>query len=222
MEVDKVMDIRKIPIFKKISDEDIKKIEKFLPIEKRLYNKDSYIFMQNDMAEDIFYLVKGDVIVSKIDFSGKRYIVENFKEDVIFGEIYAYLNETYDFSAIVNADSEIYVIKNFKKIFSLDLSKEFLTSFINLLAKKCMGLSRKNQISTQFTLRQKIANYLIYNEENNLITLKMTREELADFLSTTRPSLSRELSKMKEEGIIDVEGKEIKILDKDTIIDLTY
>jgi len=222
MEVDKVMDIRKIPIFKKISDEDIKKIEKFLPIEKRLYNKDSYIFMQNDMAEDIFYLVKGDVIVSKIDFSGKRYIVENFKEDVIFGEIYAYLNETYDFSAIANADSEIYVIKNFKKIFSLDLSKEFLTSFINLLAKKCMGLSRKNQISTQFTLRQKIANYLIYNEENNLITLKMTREELADFLSTTRPSLSRELSKMKEEGIIDVEGKEIKILDKETIIDLTY
>src|SRR5699024_8271001 len=99
---------------------------------------------------------------------------------------------------------------------------EFLTSFINLLAKKCMGLSRKNQISTQFTLRQKIANYLIYNEENNLITLKMTREELADFLSTTRPSLSRELSKMKEEGIIDVEGKEIKILDKETIIDLTY
>lgn len=216
------MDIRRIPIFKKLSDEDIKKIEKFLPIEKRLYNKDSYIFMQNDMAEDIFYLVKGDVIVSKIDFSGKRYIVENFKEDVIFGEIYAYLNETYDFSAIANADSEIYVIKNFKKIFSLDLSKEFLTSFINLLAKKCMGLSRKNQISTQFTLRQKIANYLIYNEENNLITLKMTREELADFLSTTRPSLSRELSKMKEEGIIDVEGKEIKILDKDTIIDLTY
>lgn len=216
------MYIRRIPIFKKLSDEDIKKIEKFLPIEKRLYNKDSYIFMQNDMAEDIFYLVKGDVIVSKIDFSGKRYIVENFKEDVIFGEIYAYLNETYDFSAIANADSEIYVIKNFKKIFSLDLSKEFLTSFINLLAKKCMGLSRKNQISTQFTLRQKIANYLIYNEENNLITLKMTREELADFLSTTRPSLSRELSKMKEEGIIDVEGKEIKILDKDTIIDLTY
>lgn len=216
------MDIRRIPIFKKLSDEDIKKIEKFLPIEKRLYNKDSYIFMQNDMAEDIFYLVKGDVIVSKIDFSGKRYIVENFKEDVIFGEIYAYLNETYDFSAIANADSEIYVIKNFKKIFSLDLSKEFLTSFINLLAKKCMGLSRKNQISTQFTLRQKIANYLIYNEENNLITLKMTREELADFLSTTRPSLSRELSKMKEEGIIDVEGKEIKILDKETIIDLTY
>lgn len=216
------MEIRRIPMFDKLSDEDIIKIEKFLSIEKKFYKKDSYIFMQNDRAVDLFYLVKGDIIVSKIDFSGKRYIVQNFKENVIFGEVYAYLNEDYDFSAVANADSEVYVIKNFKKLFSLDLSKKFLSSFIDLLAKKCMALSRKNQISTQFTLRQKIANYLIYSEENNLVNLNMTREELADFLSTTRPSLSRELSKMKDEGIIDVDGKKIKILDKETIIDLTY
>ncbi|MCI5839058.1 MAG: Crp/Fnr family transcriptional regulator [Peptoniphilaceae bacterium] len=216
------MNLRDISIFKNTNDEDTKKIEENLEIKKVSFKKDSYIFRQNEMANDLFYLIKGDIIVSKIDYNGKRSIVQNFTEKSVFGEIYAYLNETYDFSAIANEDSLILIIKDFKKIFNLDLDKSFLISFIDLLAKKCMLLSRKNQISTQFTLRQKIANYLIYNEEKNIVKLEMTREELADFLSTTRPSLSRELSKMKSERIIDVNGKTIEILDKDTIIDLSY
>ncbi|MDY6018866.1 MAG: Crp/Fnr family transcriptional regulator [Anaerococcus sp.] len=216
------MDIKSIPIFKNLTDKDIRILEKTLQIEEKIYKKNSYIFMQNDKAKNLYYLLEGDIIVSKVDFNGKRSIVQNFKDKVLFGEIYAYLNETYDFSAMANEDSKVLAIKDFKKIFSIDLDRSFLLSFIDLIAKKCLLLSRKNQINTQFTLRQKIANYLIYNEEKNVVNLEMTREELADFLATTRPSLSRELSKMKSEGIIDVKGKIIKILDKDTIYDLTY
>ncbi|MDD7306583.1 MAG: Crp/Fnr family transcriptional regulator [Peptoniphilaceae bacterium] len=217
-----LMDIKSIPIFKNLTDKDIRILEKTLQIEEKIYKKNSYIFMQNDKAKNLYYLLEGDIIVSKVDFNGKRSIVQNFKDKVLFGEIYAYLNETYDFSAMANEDSKVLAIKDFKKIFSIDLDRSFLLSFIDLIAKKCLLLSRKNQINTQFTLRQKIANYLIYNEEKNVVNLEMTREELADFLATTRPSLSRELSKMKSEGIIDVKGKIIKILDKDTIYDLTY
>lgn len=216
------MDIRNIPIFKKMTDEDLKKLENLLEIEEVNYKKGSYIFRQNEKAKNLYYLLKGDIIVSKIDFNGKRSIVQNFTEDVLFGEVYAYLNEAYDFSAMANEDSKVVVIKDFKKVFLCDIDKTFLLSFIDLLANKCLFLSRKNQINTQFTLRQKIANYLIYNEKDNLVNLNMTREELADFLSTTRPSLSRELSKMNDEGIIEVKRKKIKILDKDTILDLTY
>lgn len=216
------MDIRNIPIFKKMTDEDLKKLENLLEIEEVNYKKGSYIFRQNEKAKNLYYLLQGDIIVSKIDFNGKRSIVQNFTEDVLFGEVYAYLNEAYDFSAMANEDSKVVVIKDFKKVFLCDIDKTFLLSFIDLLANKCLFLSRKNQINTQFTLRQKIANYLIYNEKDNLVNLNMTREELADFLSTTRPSLSRELSKMNDEGIIEVKRKKIKILDKDTILDLTY
>ena len=45
----------------------------------------------------------------------------------------------------------------------------------------------------------------------------MKREDLADYLSTTRPSLSRELSKMADEGIIKAGGDYIEILDRDGI-----
>lgn len=216
------MDIRKVPIFKKLSDKDIETIEKVLDIEEVTYKKDSYIFRQNEKAKNLYYLLEGDITVSKIDINGRRSIVQNFKEEVLFGEVYAYLNEAYDFSALANEDTRVLVIKDFKKIFLLDLDKNFLLSFIDLLAKKCLILSQKNQINTQFTLRQKIANYLIYNEKDGRVKLGMTREEWADFLSTTRPSLSRELSKMDDEGLIEVKGRIIKIKDKETIEDLIY
>lgn len=216
------MDLREISIFKNLSEKDLKKIKELLEIKEIEYKKGSYIFMQNEKAKDLYYLIDGDIIVSKIDINGKRSIIQNFNSKVLFGEVYAYLNEEFDFSAIAKEDSKVLVMKDFRKVFSIDLGKEFLISFINLIARKCLTLSKKNQISTQFTLRQKIANYLLYNEDNNIVKLDMTREDLADFLSTTRPSLSRELSKMDDEKIISVKGKIIKILDKDTILDLTY
>src|SRR5699024_2115846 len=111
------MDIRNIPIFKKMTDEDLKKLENLLEIEEVNYKKVSYIFRQNEKAKNLYYLLEGDIIVSKIDFNGKRSIVQNFTEDVLFGEVYAYLNEAYDFSAMANEDSKVVVIKDFKKVF---------------------------------------------------------------------------------------------------------
>jgi CRP-like cAMP-binding protein len=216
------MKLKEIPIFSNLSDKDIEEIEKNMVFEEKNYQKGSYIFRQNEIGKDLYYMIKGNIIVSKIDFNGKRSIIQNFNKKVIFGEVYAYLNEKFDFSAIAEEDTRVFVIKDFKKLFALDLDRAFLINYIDLISKKCLKLSQKNQINTQYTLRQKIANYLIYKEKNDKVVLNMTREERADFLSTTRPSLSRELSKMRDEGIIDVKGKEIKILDKDTIIDLTY
>ena len=44
------------------------------------------------------------------------------------------------------------------------------------------------------------------------VFLKYNREELADYLGTTRPSVSREINKMKKEGLIDVRGRIVYLL----------
>lgn len=216
------MNLREIPLFKNLSQKDLKILEENIEIENKVYPKDSYIFKQGEIKSDLYYLLEGSVVVAKFDSNGKRSIIQDFNNKAIFGEVYAYLEEAYDFSALAQKDSKIIVIKNFKKLINEAMPRSFLISFIDLISRKCLVLSKKNQINTQFTLRQKIANYLIDNEKNNIVNLKMTREELADFLSTTRPSLSRELSNMKDEKILDVEGKTIKILKMEKIKNLLY
>lgn len=207
------MNLRQIPLFKNLTEKDLKILEENIKIEEKTYEKGSYIFNQGDIKGDLYFLIEGSILVAKFDSNGKRSIIQTFNNKGIFGEVYAYLNEPFDFSALVQKKSKILVIKEFRNLINEFMPKSFLINYINLISKKCLVLSQKNQITNQFTLRQKIANFLLIEEKNNKIKLKQTREELADFLSTTRPSLSRELSNMAEENIIKISGKDIYIID---------
>lgn len=207
------MNLRQIPLFKNLTEKDLKILEENIKIEEKTYEKGSYIFNQGDIKGDLYFLIEGSILVAKFDSNGKRSIIQTFNNKGIFGEVYAYLNEPFDFSALVQKKSKILVIKEFRNLINEFMPKSFLINYIDLISKKCLVLSQKNQITNQFTLRQKIANFLLIEEENNKIKLKQTREELADFLSTTRPSLSRELSNMADENIIKISGKDIYILD---------
>ena len=216
------MNLREIGIFKNLREDELKEIEKNIEIEERLFEKGSYIFKQGEVKKDLYFLIKGSVIVAKFDTNGKRSIIQTFNNKGIFGEVYAYLRKPYDFSAICKKDSRLLLIKDFRKLINTHSPKSFLINYIDLISKKCLKLSQKNQINTQFTLRQKIANFLLFEEDENFVKLDKTRQELADFLSTTRPSLSRELSIMEDEGFIEIIGKNIRIITRDGLINLIY
>lgn len=208
------MDLREIKIFKDLNDKDLELItSKTIFIEKN-YSKGEYIFMAGDKSCDLYYLIKGKLNVYQIDSNGKRFIFQNFTKPTLFGEVYSYLGEPFDFDSECATDCKILIIKDFKKIFEPPCPENFLRSYINFLSKKCLALSKKNQITSQASLRQKIGKYLLENEKDGKVKLSMKREDLADYLSTTRPSLSRELSKMADDGFIELGSSYIKILDK--------
>ena len=214
------MDLKEISIFKNLSDEDLNYIKDNIKVEEKNFVKNEIIFRQYDVARDFYYLIEGKVVVFKIDSEGKRYIIQNFKNPSIFGEVYAHLNESYDFTAQVEEDSKILVIKDFKNIFNLNTPRDFLNNYINLVSKKCLALSKKNQITSQTTLRKKIANYLLVHENEGVVKLEISREELADSLATTRPSLSRELSSMVADRLIGVKSKMIYINDRKKLVEI--
>lgn len=214
------MNLRQIPLFKNLSEKDLEILKENIKIEEKIYEKGSYIFKQGDIKKDLYFLEEGSILVAKFDTNGKRSIIQTFNKKAIFGEIYAYLKEAFDFSAYVQKKSKLIIIKDFRKLINESMPKSFLINYINLISKKCLILSQKNQITNQFTLRQKISNFLLIEEENEKVILDQTREELADFLSTTRPSLSRELSNMADEKIIKIKGREIYIIDKDNLKNL--
>ena len=77
-----------------------------------------------------------------------------------------------------------------------------------------MMLNKKVEYLTIKSMRGKISTYLLeqYRREGDVnITLPLNRNELSDFLNVSRPSMSREMSKMKDEGIIDFHLTAVKI-----------
>lgn len=211
------MNLKKIDLFKNLSEEDLEKISQYISLEERSYRKGETIFNQGDISKDLFYLREGKIAIYNIDSNGKRFILESLDKPMVFGEIYAYLDLPFDFYGEAMVDSKIIIIRDFKKIIEAS-PRALLVNFIDLLARKTLSLSRKNQIISSQSLRQKISKVLLENEVNNKVDLTMTREELADYLSVTRPSLSRELSNMVDSDLIEIDGRNIYIINKEEII----
>ena len=205
------MDIKNIKIFKNLSDEDLNLIRSKIEFIEKAYSKGEYVFRTGDKSGDLYYLIEGSLNVYQIDSKGKRFIFQNFNKPTLFGEVYSYLEEPFDFDSECATDCKILIIKDFRKIFEPPCPESFLRSYINFLSKKCLALSKKNQITSQMSLRQKITKYFLEIEEDGKINLNMNRQALADFLTTTRPSLSRELSKMADDGLIEIKGSKIAI-----------
>ena len=109
--------------------------------------------------------------------------------------------------AIIDKEELLEIIKNDSKIAFLLLNK---------ISSQAFDLNNRVKLLSKRSIRSKICYYLlnIYKEKNSLtFTLEYNKEQWADILNIERPSLSRELIKLKKEGIIDYYSKTIKIID---------
>ncbi|MFR6599630.1 MAG: Crp/Fnr family transcriptional regulator, partial [Finegoldia magna] len=97
---------------------------------------------------------------------------------------------------------------------STPIKNKIMTNLITILAEKAFFLNSKVRLLSSFSLRQKIATFLIQTEKENVSNTGMTRQQMADFMATTRPSLSRELLNMEDSGLIELDGSEIIIKNK--------
>ena len=81
--------------------------------------------------------------------------------------------------------------------------------------------AKRLEIMSCSTLRQKIAKMILFSIGGKAPTsVSMSRQEMADFLNTARPSLSRELMRMQNDGLITVEGRKITVRNKSALEEL--
>ena len=77
-------------------------------------------------------------------------------------------------------------------------------------------MNRKLRILGSGSLRERIVRFLVEcQDREGQIHMNLSREEMADYLNITRPSLSRELGKMQEEGILELDRRQILVKDQE-------
>ena len=139
----------------------------------------------------------------------------------ILGEVIAFSDTNlYPATVISSNSSKIMFISKDNFIKYCTSHKDFLERFLNDLTNKIFVLNKSITNLTFNSIRQKICNFLITEyklQKSDNIKLKMTQEKIAESLGITRPSLSRELINMKNEGLIDYSRNHIKILDLEEI-----
>ncbi len=210
--------LKNTKLFIGLNEEEILTCLKSIDFNIEEFEKDETIFHVGDKAKHINVLIDGAVSICRDSMDGKRSIVAIFNTvGAIFGEVFLFLeNKGYEHYA--RAASKVKLLKISKDYLfegskeGKDYHKVFLGNMLSDLAFKNYYLNRKVQILSCSSLRQKIAMFLIQNMDRNKRCISgLGREEMADLLNTARPSLSRELMKMQEEGIIEIDKKHIII-----------
>ena len=92
----------------------------------------------------------------------------------------------------------------------------FLTNFLESLSDKTLILADRIRTLSFKSLRKSIIDFLIYEsyaQKSNKVKLGVTKKNLAEKFGVQRTSLSRELNKMREDGLIEYDLYSITILD---------
>lgn len=215
-------ELMKSYLFLDMTKEDIENCIECSGAKTKTYEKNHIIFTELDPPSFLYVLIEGSVAVCKDSISGKRGIITTIEESGdIFGEVYLFIGKNdYDFYTITNKETTILEIP--KEFFyhtctrSCNHHSKLISNMLRILAQKAYFLSQKLQVLSSGNIRQKVAKYLL---ENQITQNRMNREEFADFLNVARPSLSRELIKMQDEGLISVKGKELAIINFEKLED---
>lgn len=183
------------------------------------YKPKEYINIEKDGATEIGIILEGEVAVIKDNFAGDRVILQKLKKGDIFGAVTAFSNRGQLSTLDPTVESTIlflpsnYIVGICPKFCSGH--EMLIRNMLEIISRKAITLNKKVELLSLKTIRGRISNYLLqqYKEEQSLtFTIPLKRYELAEFLNTPRPSLSRELKHMKEDGIIDFYKNSFRII----------
>ena len=211
--------LKQTPVFSGLSDEELDGI---IPhVIKRKLKNNTVIFHENDPAS-AFYLVKtGRVKIYKVGPDGREQVLAILGNGQIFGDVPAFDGGPYPASAATMADSEIYLIRSEDFQGLVRRYPEVALKIIRVLGQR---LRQSMELVRDLSFKQvphRLAGLLLklgseYGSETAagiLIDLKLSRQELADIVGTSRETITRELKKMEREGMIEVERRLITITD---------
>ena len=203
--------LEKSPLFENISGNEISSITVCLSASTKQYQKNEQILHEGDSVEKIGIVLSGAVNIIKSDYWGNKNIVENVIPPGIFALSYACAkNFPPEITAEAAQNTNILFI-NAKKLLTTCSSacsfhSKLIANLVQLLASKNIMLNQKISILSQRTTREKIMDYLSHQalkQKSEKFTIPFDRKQLADYLSVDRSALSSELSKMRNEHIIE-------------------
>ena len=207
-------------IFNGMTPDEIEQALNELCAIEKAYKKNSLILRAGDITDSLGLVLSGSVTIESNDMWGNRTILSNVGEGGFFAETYALLeNEPLLVDVRANENCRILFFKvgSLKKLKSnMNLwSFKLISNLLMISANKNLHLSGRSFHTSPKTIRGRVMAYLnsvSLRKDSNEFDIPFDRQQLADYLNLERSALSKELGKMKKDGLIEVRKNHFKLL----------
>jgi CRP-like cAMP-binding protein len=187
---------------------------------ERKFAKKDVLFHDGDELRQVPYLLKGKVRTFKINNDGKEFVTGLHGPGEFIGYMGLLENGRAMETAEAMEDCEVSMIPREDLLALLYRDRDVSIRFIKMLAR---DMKQKEQHLLELayaSVRQRVAQALLRvhqrfaKDDGNDLGVRISREDLASIVGTATESLIRCLTDLKEEGLVDTQGRDIRILDK--------
>ncbi|MCR5581915.1 MAG: Crp/Fnr family transcriptional regulator [Pseudobutyrivibrio sp.] len=207
-------------LFDMIDEENYSNVLKCLNAHRKAFNKGETIAEIGDSTDTAGIVLDGKIEINFFDEDGNQINIRHIAEGEVFGAAQS-CGAKAPINVMIRAIEDCDVVfMNFANLLQVQNNycpyrAQVTANLLRDFAKRTVFLNQRMHIVCQKKLRDKIKVYLqtLGHDESGTFNLPFSRAEFADYLYVDRSALSRELSRMKSQGIIDYDGRTIRIID---------
>jgi CRP/FNR family cyclic AMP-dependent transcriptional regulator len=215
--------IRRVPLFRDFADDEVAGIA--ATVSDRTYTKHDFIVREGDPGSTFFFLVSGSVSVCRIMPDGREMILAILKEGDFFGEMAMFDSSLRSASIKTLTDVEVGAIRYTDFLVLLDENPRIGRSLAIALSERLRAANALIAATTSQDIRARLASLLLnlssqFGEPvdtGTRISLRLTNQEMANMIATTRETVNRTLNRFWDEKLVDMRTAHVIIADPDRL-----
>lgn len=206
-------------LFQNVSAESIEKMIPCFNMKKRSFSEKEIIPTSDEKKTYVCLLLEGAVSVSRISIDGSLDLLEYLEDTGVFGDAFAFANQEDEFITVCEKDCSVLFIEKGQITKRCSNACQHHTqvveNLLQLMGSKVVHLTEKVDILSHRSIRGKLMSYFrIQSTKQGRLTFELPFSllKLANYLCIDRSAMMRELKKMKEEEIIELNGRMVTLL----------
>ena len=208
------------PLFDGIDPEDRKTLLGCIGYHTATFRKGDIVAFEEEYIRHVGIMIYGSVDMIKEDVWGNKTMLVRIGKNELFGETFACGSDNISLvTYLVSEDAKILFIPFDRAMHNCTMSCAFhhrlMENMVRIIANKNRDLMRKVEVVSKRTIREKLLAYLSIQTQlqgTRYFEIPLGRVELAEYLCVDRSALTRELAKMKEDGLIDYDRNCFRML----------
>ena len=208
------------PLFDGINPEDRMAVLDCTGYHVGEFRKGDIIAFEEENIKHIGIVISGAVDMVKEDIWGNKTMLVRSRRNDVFGETFACGSDNLSVVTFLVSEDAVILFMPFDRCMrSCSMACQFhhrlIENMVRVIAGKNRDLMRKVEAVSKRSIREKLLAYLsiqAQTQKNRYFEIPLGRVELAEYLCVDRSAMTRELVKMKEDGLIDYDKNCFRML----------
>jgi CRP-like cAMP-binding protein len=202
--------LRQIPLFRDFSDEQLAQVQ--ATVGERRYGKHQFIVREGDPGDTFFMIASGSVAVCRVAPDGRETILSILKEGDFFGEMSLFDSSLRSASIKTLTEVDVGAIRQSDFMGLIDRNPQIGKLLVVELSKRLRDANALIAATTSQDIRARLASLLLNLadqfgervENGTRITLRLTNQEMANMIGTTRETVNRTLNRFWDDHLVDM------------------